>query len=68
MRNSGLSTTQKRLLVLSAGLILLAEVVRRIPLREEITVFVGAFEIVVAVLIGIGFGVSTTGAKLKGGD
>lgn len=68
MKNSGLSKTQKRLLVLSAGLILLAEIVRRIPMREEIVVFVGAFEIVVAVLIGIGFGVATTSARLKSGE
>lgn len=68
MKNPGLSKTQKRLLALSAGLILLAEIVRRIPMREEITVIAGAFEIVVAVLIGIGFGVATTNAKLKSGD
>lgn len=58
MKNRGLSPAHKWLLGLSVVLIAIAEVVKRLPMSERETVIVGAAEVILAMLIGIAFGIA----------
>jgi len=50
---------QKYLLAISALLLMLSEVVKRIPISEKAMIFVGAAEILIAAGVGLAFGIST---------
>lgn len=60
MKNRGLTRSQKWLLGLSLVLIAVAEAVRRWPMPERETVIVGAAEVLLAMLVGIAFGVASS--------
>jgi hypothetical protein len=47
------------LLALSLGLIILAEAIKRVTLSEKLTLAVGAVEILLAIGVGIAFGLTT---------
>ncbi|HLG14269.1 MAG TPA: hypothetical protein VJH03_07170 [Blastocatellia bacterium] len=53
----GLTKTQKWLLAVSACLLAVAEVIRRIPMDRRTVVFVGVGEMLMALSLGIAFGV-----------
>jgi hypothetical protein len=52
----GLSKAQKWLLVGSGIFLLLAEVIKRVPMSEKITMAVGLTELILAIAAGIAFG------------
>ena len=58
MKNRGLTRAHKWLLGLSVVLIAIAEVVKRLPMSERETVIVGASEVIIAMLVGIAFGIA----------
>jgi hypothetical protein len=56
LETMGLSKAQKWLLVGTGVLLVLAEVIKRVPLSEKITMAVGLTELILAVAAGIAFG------------
>lgn len=53
-----MSRVQKVLLAGSVGLLVLAEVFKRVPMSPKTTVIVGAAEVLLAIAIGTAFGLA----------
>ncbi|HVF89986.1 MAG TPA: hypothetical protein VNH22_07955 [Blastocatellia bacterium] len=60
MKNQGLTRAHKWLLGVGLVLIVTAEIVKRLPMSERETVIVGASEVILAMLVGIAFGVASS--------
>ena len=60
MKDRGITRAQKWLLGLSLILIAAAEVVKRLPMSERETVLIGASEVILAMVVGIAFGVASS--------
>ena len=58
-----MSSTQKMLLIVSGALLLGAEIIKYRPLGEKTSVIVGIVEVLIAIGIGVAFGITK-----KGGD
>jgi hypothetical protein len=56
----GLSKAQKWLLIGCGALLVVAEVIRRVPMSEKVTMAVGLTELILAVAAGIAFGFVAT--------
>lgn len=56
LETMGLSKAQKWLLVGSGALLVLAVVIRRVPMSEKMTMAVGLIELILAIAAGIAFG------------
>ena len=52
----GLSKAQKHLLFWSVGLLVFAEIIKRVPMSEKTTMMVGLTELILAILAGVAFG------------
>jgi ABC-type dipeptide/oligopeptide/nickel transport system permease subunit len=52
----GLSKAQKHLLIWSGGLLVLAEIIKRVPMGQKTTMTVGFIELILAIFAGIAFG------------
>jgi hypothetical protein len=55
-----MSRMQKILLAGGIVLLILAEVVKRVPMSQRTTVIVGAIEVLLAIAIGSAFGLTAT--------
>ena len=56
----GLSKAQKWLLVGCGVLLVVAEVIKRVPMNEKITMVVGLTEMILAIAAGVAFGFFAT--------
>ena len=52
----GLSKAQKHLLIWSGGLLVLAEIIKRVPMSEKATMAIGFIELILATCAGVAFG------------
>ena len=52
----GLSKAQKHLLIWSGALLVLAEIIKRVPMGAKTTMMVGLIELILAIRAGIAFG------------
>ena len=57
----GLSKAQRWLLLACGALLIVAEVIKRVPMSERVTMAVGLTELILAVAAGVAFGFVATG-------